>query len=69
MRGVKTVIAATLTEANQYSNSPQERTENRLTIVNTSTRLSVRTQGANPGNQASSNLAPATASMATTMTQ
>ena len=62
-------IAATLIEANQYSDSPHERTDSRFSSVNASMRLSVNSQGGACGNQNISRRAPATASSATTMTQ
>ena len=64
-----TMIAATLIEANQYSDSPQERTDSRLSSVNTSISPSVNIHGGSCGNQKLSRRAPATASSATTMTQ
>src|ERR1700743_2512184 len=65
----KTTMAATLMEANQYSASPHERTDSRFRTVNTSTSPRVTVQGGMCGNQKLSSLAPATASMATTITQ
>ena len=62
-------MAATLMEANQYSASPQERTDNRFNTVNPSVNARVNDQGGNPGNQYISRRAPATASSATTMIQ
>src|SRR5262249_30234943 len=64
-----TMMAATLMEANQYSTSPQDRTENRFNTENDSTRASVSIHGAPPGTASTSAGAPATASSATTMTQ
>ncbi len=46
-----TTIAATLIEANQYSVSPQERTDNRLSSVKRVIKPSVKRQGATPGYQ------------------
>src|SRR5690242_10721418 len=62
-------IAATLMDANQYSTSPQERTDRRLRTVKTSTSASVNIHGTPSGYQNMISRAPATASRATTMTQ
>ncbi len=64
-----TTIAATLIEANQNSDSPQERTDRRLRSENASTSARVSSQGGAAGNQKMRRRAPATASSATTMTQ
>src|SRR5580692_4215930 len=64
-----TTMAATLMEANQYSASPQERTDSRLRSVKDSTSARVSVQGGAAGNQNASRRAPATASSATTITQ
>src|SRR5277367_3963586 len=64
-----TTIAATLMDANQYSASPQERTDSRLRNVKASTSARVSVQGGAAGNQNPMSCAPATASSATTITQ
>ena len=63
------MIAVTLIDANQYSVSPHERTESRLSSVKTVINPRVNTHGATAGNQKPNSRAPATASSATTMIQ
>src|ERR1700691_2102390 len=65
----KTTMAATLIEANQNSNSPYDLTEMRFVTVSNSIIDKLMTHEGSPGNQKRINPAPATASIATTMTQ
>src|SRR3984893_1143545 len=62
-------IAATLIEANQNSNSPNDLTETRFVRVSKSSNAKLMNQAGSLGNQNRTSPAPATASSATTMTQ
>src|SRR5690242_1719472 len=66
---MKAMIAATLIPANQYSNSPNDATENRLVAVIATSRINEVTHNGIPGNQNPMIFAPATASKPTTVTQ
>src|ERR1700722_18553352 len=65
----KATIAATLIEANQNSNSPNDLTEIRFVKVSSSNNAKLTNQAGAPGSQKRTRPAPATASSATTMTQ
>lgn len=61
-------MAATLTEANQNSNSPYQRVESRFTAVMTAIRMPPSSH-AGSATQACSSVAPAMASTGTTISQ
>src|ERR1700691_5519649 len=63
------MIAATLIEASQNSNSPNERTDTRFVTVSISSSARLSSQAGSLGNQKRTRPAPATASSATTITQ
>src|SRR6202035_557386 len=65
----KTAIAATLIEANQNSNSPNDLTEMRFVRVSESSSAKLMNQVGASGSQKRTSPAPAPASRATTMTQ
>src|SRR5271170_4893091 len=65
----KTTIAATLIEANQNSNSPNDLTDTRLVTVKVNRSARLISQAGSLGSQNWTKPAPATASSATTMTQ
>ena len=56
-------------EANQNSNSPNDRTETRFVTVSNNSNARLIAQVGSSGNQKRTSPAPATASSATTMTQ
>src|ERR1700675_811524 len=62
-------IAATLIEANQNSNSPNDLTEMRFVRVSKSNNAKLMNQDGASGSQKRTSPAPATASRATTMTK
>src|SRR5271169_1231191 len=62
-------MAATLIDANQNSNSPNDLTDMRFVPVSSSSNTKLISQVGSPGNQKRTRPAPATASRATTMTQ
>src|ERR1035438_9550735 len=64
-----TTIAATLIEANQNSNSPNDLTEMRFVRVSASSNAKLMNHVGSLGSQKRISPAPATASWATTMTQ
>ena len=65
----KSTIAATLMEANQNSNSPNDFTDPRLVSVSSTIRASAHTHWSMPGTQRCMIAAPAVASMPRTMIQ
>src|SRR5450432_1580233 len=65
----KATIAATLMEANQNSNSPNDLTEKRFDRVNETSNAKLMNHAGSLGTQKRTSVAPATASSATTMTQ
>src|ERR1700730_19385725 len=65
----KTVIAATLIEANQNSNSPNDLTEMRFVRVSSSITPKLMSHGGSLGNQKRLSPAPATVPLATTLPQ
>ena len=69
VRTIKTRMDATFIDANQNSNSPKDRVDNRFTPVNTAISTTPTCQISNWGNQPQMILAPAIASMAITTTQ
>ena len=66
---MKAMIAATLMDENQNSNSPKLRVERRLDAVSKTVRTRPVTQVGMSGSQGLMMLAPAIASKATTITQ
>jgi hypothetical protein len=66
---MKRRIAATLMEANQNSNSPNDRTDHRFVAVSAVMRMRLRSHIGMPGIQLRMISAPATASTARTMAQ
>ena len=66
---MNTMIAATLIEANQNSNSPNERTDHRFVSVSRLISTKLMTQIGIPGSQFWRISAPATASTASTIAQ
>jgi hypothetical protein len=66
---MKTRIAATLIEANQNSNSPKERTDQRFVAVSSVMRTRAIVHIGMPGSQLRRISAPATASTASTIAQ
>src|SRR5678815_4124111 len=66
---MNTTIATTLMDANQNSNSPYERADDRFTAVSTSMSASPICQTSNAGSHSCTIFAPTNASNATTTTQ
>src|SRR4051812_41949747 len=66
---MKTMIAATLIDANQNSNSPKERTDQRFVAVSAVMSTRLISHIGMPGSQLRRISAPATASTASTMAQ
>src|ERR1700691_1363748 len=64
-----TTIAATLIDANQNSNSPNDLTETRFVTVSDNSNTRLMSHAGSLGSQKRTRPAPATASSATTMTQ
>jgi len=62
-------MAATLIEANQNSNSPNDRTENTFVRVSSTKSVKLMSHTGSVGSQKRTKPAPAIASIATTMTQ
>src|SRR5579863_7186809 len=64
-----TTIAATLIDANQNSNSPNDLTDTRFVTVRDNNNARLMSHAGSFGSQKRTRSAPATASSATTMTQ
>jgi hypothetical protein len=69
LAGEYIVMAATLIEENQNSNSPKDRTENRLVAVSNTSSTKLTIHWGISGIQYASNFAPTMASSAITITQ